>query len=424
MKTLPTHSPRSSMLPDDFSAWSGGLADRGAPPVIGIAGSRGKSSVVHLLDAIVGFAGARTAHWTDSGVTIGGRKQRGELLPWTRALGLLGAGELDVAIQELDWDMVHAVGLPRGAYPVLAVINLCVNNDACLLQDETLRALRALRTIREAAHPDALFVLNADDWAVAGGELEGEGNQILVAQSRDTPLMRDHLARGGAAAWVENGDIRFGTEHAADALLPLAEIPITHDGAVGFLTTNVLTAVAVARGIGISASTVANALRLYHPDPLALPGSFTTIDIGGALVIVDRPAPPWFLRAPLRAVARLTATRHVRIIGRASAIPDDELHETGRMLGRGGGLCVLHSEDDAPERTQLLRSGIAANEVPPIVIHVESEAAAIDSVLRALRPDDVVYMLADDPKTAVRRLQRAAERKAEADLDARLTAGT
>lgn len=402
------------LLPESFAAWRDAAASRGALPVIAVAGSRGKSTTIDLFHTMLTAHGLRTARWTDNGVTIGGRRQRGELVPWTRALGLLASGALDIAVQELDWDTVHAVGLPRGAYPLVAVTNLCANSEACLLREDTLRAVKALRTIRDAAHPDAVFVLNGDDWAVAGGEAEHLPRQILVGVSRDTPLLRAHRNRGGVSAWIEDDTVRFGEPNEASSIVPAADVRFNRGGAISFATTNVLIAAAMGLAVGLPAAAVADVLANHVPDPADVPGSFNVVERDGSLIVVDLPTPPYFLRAPLRAVGHLPGQRHIRMVGRLAGIPDEDLVEAGRLLGRGAGLVVIHGEDTSPERAELLRQGIAAHDVPPVVIRAATEATALSAVLRMLRPDDIVYVLADDPRAVLRRLRRATKPMATA----------
>jgi hypothetical protein len=126
--------------------------------------------VVRLVNAILRDAGYRTALWTDNGVEINDRRQQGELVPWSRALARLIAGTLDVAIQELDWATVHAVGLPGAVYPIVAVTNLCGNNDSCMTQLETIRAAKSLDRVLAAVRPDGRLILNGEDFAVAAAQ--------------------------------------------------------------------------------------------------------------------------------------------------------------------------------------------------------------------------------------------------------------
>lgn len=396
-------SAPSIALPPSFEVWRSQVRRLGSAPVVAVAGSRGKSTVVHLLNAALNDAGLRTATWTDEGVVVLGRKQRGELVPWTRTLNRLASGEIDVAIQELDWATLHAVGLPRAAYPLVAITNLCINSSACLVQDETLRALQALRVVRAAVRRDGRLLINADDPALADRD---HADQMLVAMSRDTPILRAHLQNGGCAAWVEDRALRIGCGDEVEDVLPIEEVAATEGGRFAFQVTNVLTVVGLGRALGLDTACLASTLRRHLIEPERSPGSFNRFVIRGATILVDRPAPPWFLRAPLRAVSNATGARLVRVIGRAAAIPDQELGEVGRLLGRGAGLIVIHSEGDAPERAQLILRGIAMNEVPPAVVHAKTETAALTALLKVVRPDDVVYVMADDPASVVRRLRR------------------
>ena len=142
--------PRRSPLPTGFGDWRARLDRERVAPVIGVAGSKGKTSVVRALESIFRAGGYRLATWTDSGVEIEGERQRGELGPWSRALTRLAAGGLDVALQELDWATVPTLSAPGVKYPVVAVANLCGNSEACFLTPETVQARRALQIIRSS----------------------------------------------------------------------------------------------------------------------------------------------------------------------------------------------------------------------------------------------------------------------------------
>src|SRR5687767_10510176 len=128
----PLHRP----IPKSFGAWRTEVGSAQLRPVVLIAGSRGKTTVVRLLDAIFEVAGLRTAIWTDRGVEIDGRPQRGELVPWSRVQARLDDGTLDIAIRELGWSSVRAAGLQKASAPIVAVTNVCANREACLIRGE------------------------------------------------------------------------------------------------------------------------------------------------------------------------------------------------------------------------------------------------------------------------------------------------
>jgi cyanophycin synthetase len=405
-----TAAAKPVRFPSSFRQWQDDLRARGVPPVIAIGGSRGKTTVVRLLDASFRAAGLRTAVWTDRGVEVLGRRQRGELGPWSRALARLGQGSLDVAIQELDWSTVHAVGLPAGVYPVVLVTNLCGNSEACLARPDTALAAGSLARLLDAVHPAGVLVLSGEDVAVSASG-HGPAPTVLVGASRDSPLVRSHLAAGGAAAWPEDGSLVVGTEADPTAFASVLDLPITAGGAVGFQIQNVLAAAAAAAAAGIPPERTASVIERFAPAPHALPGSFNVVPVGDATVVVDRPAPSWFLRPALRAVGHLGARRHVTVAGPMAAVPDDDLAETGRLLGRSGGALVLYGEV-SPRRAALLRQGIATNRVPPVVIRVGTERQAVTKALRLLGGGDLALILTENPASVLRALSRTQQRLA------------
>jgi cyanophycin synthetase len=394
--------------PPTFAEWRSRLSRQGVPAVIGVAGSRGKTTIVRLLDAIFQQAGLRTAVWTDQGIEVNGRRQRGELVPWSRAIERLSGDELDVAIQELDWSLVHAVGLPQQSYPIIAITNLCVNNDSCLVQTDSLMAARALPKLRAAARHDGVLVLNGEDFSVGDHPEPVAGTRVLVGLSRDTPLVRNHLRAGGTAVWTEERRILAGTVATPGEVGSTSDLAFALDGAIGFQVHNALMATAVARACGIPEQTIAAALSNFAASASAMPGSFNVLAIDEAVVVVDRPAPSWFLRTALRGIVHLrSGHRLITVAGQMESVPDADLVETGRLLGRAAGVLILHGAAEQPERLALLRQGVAANKVPPLVVRVATERQAIARVIRMLRPDDLAFVLADRPESVLRAFQRA-----------------
>lgn len=401
-------SPRREP-PRTFAGWRRRVGTAGMAPVIAVAGSRGKTTVVRLLDAIFRRGGLRTALWTDRGVEVDGRRQSGELVPWSRAIGRAARGELDVAIQELDWATIHAVGLPPGSYPVAAITNLCVNNDSCLVQIESRRALRALDQVRAAAAGGAL-ILNGEDFAVSGDTRSGGGGAYLIGISGESPAMRGHLAAGGAAAWCADGLVTIGDQARAEGVGRVERIAFSLGGAIGFQLHNALTAATVARVCGLPPALIADALATYAPAPRDVPGSFNLVAVGEATFVVDRPAPSWFLRPSLRALAHIPARRVITLVGALSAVPDDDLWEVGRLLGRSGGLLILSESNLAEGKATSFRHGVGSNDLPPLVIRAGTERQALNTALRLVQPGDLVLCLVRDALPALRALERAAAR--------------
>lgn len=397
--------PPIRLLPS-FTAWRRLLSASGLLPVIAVAGSRGKSTVIRLLDTIFQQAGLRTATWTDIGVEIAGTRQRGELVPWGRAESLLTSGLLDVAIREVDWAIVPTAAIRPHSFPIVAVTNVCANRDACLIHDEAKVAIQSLPTLFGSVSDAGTLVLNGEDFALFGERPQEQRARILVAMSRESPVMRSHLETGGVAAWTEDGDLLVNVECRPSRLCAAEELRFTLGGAAAFELHNALTAAALALACGMSPDQIGRGLRSFELSPRLLPGSFNVFDIHGVTVVVDRPEPSWFLRPLLRAIRDRSKSRTITIVGQLPDVPDADLPEVGRLLGRASTALILHSQDQASPRSTSLRQGVAQNDVPPPILHTPTERRAVARALQMARPRDFLLILSDRPLPLLRTLAR------------------
>jgi cyanophycin synthetase len=399
--------PRRSPLPTGFADWRARLDRERVAPVIAVAGSKGKTSVLRILESVLRAGGYRFATWTDRGVEIDGEQQRGELGPWSRALTRLAAGGLDVVLQELDWATVPTAGAQGAKYPIVAVANLCANSEACFFTPETLQARRALQLIRSSIATVGRLVLNADDFALSDDSdvATDPQDRYLVGISADAPVLRRHILAGGDACWTQNGSIAIREGSRWHEITEVGRLGWTREGSIPFAIQNALIATAIARCCGIPESLIAEGLLTHKAQPELMPGSFNVFESGSATIVVDRPMPSWFLRTSVRAASNLGSGRQIRIAGPMPDVPTQDLPEVGRLLGRNGGVLIAHSVWPA-DRLEQLRQGAAANSVPPIFLQAPDERTAVQQALTMLRAKDVLMILAEDAPGTVSLIQR------------------
>lgn len=410
--TTVLHPSVSTLQQSNFFRWRGHLDREQVPPVIAIAGSRGKTSVLRAAEAIFASASLRTATRSSGGVEIEGESQRGEISPWARALTRLRSGGLDVAFQEIDWVSVQATAAGELTYPVLAVTNLCANNDACLATPETLLARKSLARIRASLPSTAQLVLNAHDFALAGDDGEVSRRHYLVGMTPDAPMLRRHLAKGGNACYVQNHAVMIAENGMPIAVQATSDIPWFRNESVPFSVQNGLMATAIAHACGIGIAQIREGLTAYAPRAATMPGSFNVFDAGTATVIVDRPTHPWFLRTSIRGAAGLGDRRQVRVVGPMLSVSTEDMNEVGRLLGRQSGVIIMHG-DWQYDRLGLFKLGVAMNDVPPVILQAADERRAIIHGLEILRDDDVLLILAENPAAAVRLVAGQVRRVAE-----------
>jgi len=355
-----------------------------------------------MLSAILKAANIPAASWLSTGVYVEGERQEGELGPWSRVVLAARHGEIDVAVQEMNAATVVGAGLPKDTYPLAILTTLCGNNDACLLNSETELQRRALNIVVDAVRNDGTIVANADDYDIAELANNTEAAQVLYALHRENPALQRHLAAGGYAAWIEDGQIVTGTAGSTEVIVAVNEIPATLDGTILFQIQNALAAVCAAQIIGAPATAIAGGLRSYEPDPEVQPAACNIVRFNSATILVDAPRQITSLRMLARGIKHKPRRRTLVVSGPFPGLNNDEdAQEAGRILGGLGGIVLLHGKSAPPERMDAIKSGIAASPVPPIVLAVPDELRAIDHLLNTIAPDDVALVIADDPETVL-----------------------
>ncbi len=399
-------TPSTLQSAPNFRSWQRDTFERGLLPVIGIAGGRGKSTVARMLDAILTEAHLRTATWTNLGIDIRGRRQRGEISGWSLALSRLSESSIDVAIQELPWSTINAVGLPPSSYPLFAVINLAGSLDAPPGEDMTIAARRGAHRVAGAVHPDGVLVVNGDDPGLMEAANAADSILAITSLSHESPNLRRHVVQGGSGVWIDDGNVRSGDFDAFRSLCTETDIRSCLDGAAQFELANALTAIAIASCIGVDDATIARAICAFETTADILPASFNIYTVDTFRIVVDTAAPSWILRTLLRTVNPGNRRRQLTVIGNLQHLPEYDLPEVGRLLGRHQGAIILHSSNE-PGHVERLKRGIAANDYPPVVIHLPTERRALNRALKTAKTDDIVLILTDtDPGPTIRAIGR------------------
>lgn len=391
-------------------AWQSDTLKKNLLPLIGVAGTRGKSTVVRLMEAVLQAMRLKTATWTDMGVHIRGRHQKAELAGWSRALQGLAEGHLDVGLQELDWAAVGVAGLPVGMYPVMVHTGLRETPEA---HDNSRRFQLGLgSTVKciTATHHDGIIVANGDDYYVVDALEETDAAVILVSQSFESPNMKDHLANNGSGVWVRNGVIYVGNAQRAVRFGNVRDFPITFDGEAPFNVKNVLLALGALHSIGVDLPLIRKVFKQFRAAWEILPASMNLYTYNEARVVIDQLAPHWILRDVLKVLNPGMNRRQITVVGDLSWIEPDEVYEVGKLIGRYRGTIVLHGEQE-PNRLADFKRGVATNEFPPLLSMLPTERRAINRAFSALRPNNVLVILTTrDSRVAHRAVRRQVDK--------------
>lgn len=402
---IPQPQPTLEFMYPNFRLWQSDTRRRRMLPLIGVAGTRGKSTVTRLIEAALQSLRFKVATWTDLGVQIRGRNQRAELAGWNRALQRLAEGSLDIGLQELDWAAVTVAGLPEGMYPVMVHTGLRDSSDSHGKSSRFELGIKSTGKTIEAVNHNGIVVANGDDYYVVDALRDTDATVILTSQSLDSPNIREHLANGGQGIWVSNGNVYLGTESRSVRFGNVRDFPITFDGQADFNIKNLMLALGTLHAIGVDLSIIRREFRLFRAAWDILPASMNLYHYQDARVVIDQLAPGWILKDVLKVLNPGSQRRQITVVGDLSWVERDEVYDVGKTLGRYRGTIVLHGDQDS-DRLADFKRGLAANQYPPLLSILPTERRAINRAFKALRPNDVQIILTTRDSAAAHRAVR------------------
>jgi predicted Rossmann-fold nucleotide-binding protein len=97
--------------------------------------------------------------------------------------------------------------------------------------------------------------------------------------------------------------------------------------------------------------------------------------------------------------------RTVVVSGSFPTLSAEDAREVGRILGALGGVVILHNNEGAADgRMESIKAGVAANPVPPLMLVLGSEVAAVDQMLQSIGAGDTALILADHPPDVLQQI--------------------
>jgi cyanophycin synthetase len=389
--------------------------DDGRIPLVAVTGTNGKTTTVRLIAHLFAAAGKTVGMTNTDGVYVGGRQiDSGDCSGPKSARSVLAHPMVDAAVLETARGGLLREGLGFDRCAVAVVTNIGEGDHLGLNHLHTAEDVAGVKqVIVQNVAADGSAVLNAADPLVAAMAAQCPGKVIFFAADRKLPLMAAQLAQGLRAVHLD-GDAIVAVEGAWRERLPLADIPITRKGTVGFQVQNVMAAIAAAWAVGLDWDTVRRGLATFVNDADNAPGRFNVMDYRGASVIADYGHNPDAMRALVAAVESLPATRRSVVISGAGDRRDEDIRAQTAILGRAFDEVVLY--EDACQRGRadgevvgLLREGLRDAPRTRHVDEVRGEFKAVDLALSRLQPGELCLVLVDQVDAALAHLARRCE---------------
>ncbi len=244
--------------------------ESGRIPIVGITGSKGKTTVARLIERLLQLNGQYTGLACSDGLYFDCRHvQKTDGANWAAASRVMLNRAVQAAVIENGTRSILSEGLAYDRCQIGVVTNL---DPAQVMPDfyidDADQIAKIFRTQVDVVLPDGVAVLNADDERVAAMASLCDGAVILFGKDGTAPAIAGHRAQGGRAVFVKDAHIVLADGQTEALLLELALIPLTEGGSIAFQVENVLAAAGAAWALGISPELVRAGLESFGCEPV------------------------------------------------------------------------------------------------------------------------------------------------------------
>lgn len=390
--------------------------DDGRIPIVAVAGTNGKTTTVRLIAHILATNKYRVGMTGTDGVYIQNKRiDTGDCSGPRSARNVLLHPDVDAAVFETARGGVLREGLGFDRCNVAVVTNIGMGDHLGLSFISTVDDLAVVkRVIVQNVAPNGVAVLNAADPMVAKMAASCPGSVTFFASDRHHSVIATHRARGRRVIYVDSSSI-VASEGKQVQRFALSQIPITHNGAIGFQVENAMAAIGAAWALGIDWEVITAALGSFTTDAVTAPGRFNLFRHRGATVIADYGHNPDAILALVKAVDSMPAKQRSVVISGAGDRRDVDIRRQTEILGDAFDEVILYEDQCQRGRSDgeviaLLREGLTNARRTTAIKEIRGEFVAIDTALDNLAEGDLCLILVDQVEEA---LAHIAKRVAE-----------
>jgi cyanophycin synthetase len=392
-----------------------GPGENGRIPLVTVAGTNGKTTTVRLIAHILGCNGLRVGMTNSDGVYIEGKRiDTGDCSGPKSARNVLMHPDVDAAVLETARGGVLREGLAFDFCDVAVITNIGMGDHLGLSYISTVEDLAVVkRVVVQNVPSHGTAVLNAADPMCVLMAEACPGSVTFFAHDSHQPVINTRRAQGHRVVFVADGHI-VAAQNEAEHRIPLAEIPLTRNGAIGFQVENAMASVAAAWALKVDWEKIRAGLASFINDAKTAPGRFNFFDYRGASVFADYGHNPDAMLALVPAVESIKANKRVVVISGAGDRRDVDIIRQTEILGDAFDEIILYQDQcqrgrEDGEVLALLRKGLTNAKRAKYITEITGEFLAIDTALSRLQAGDLCLILIDQVDEALGHIAKRVE---------------
>jgi cyanophycin synthetase len=375
----------------------------GRIPIACVTGVNGKTTTTRLIAHLVRCWGLKTGLTSSDGVYIDGQRiEAGDCSGPKSARTILRHPQIEAGVFEVARGGILREGLGFDRADVSVVTNIGEGDHLGIGYINTVEDLAYVKsTVVDAVRPEGTAVLNAADPLTAAMHQSCRGKVTYFALDAMNQVIVAHRENEGAAAFARDGQLIIAQGAQETLILPLAEIPLTHGGRIGFQIENVLAATAAAWALGIPLDVIQRGLRTFGTEKSQTPGRFNVLQRGDSTIILDFGHNPSAVASLVASLDRFCHAKRTAVYGADGDRRDDQIIRQAEVLAGAFDRVILYEEPSrmrgrpTGECYRLLEQGLASAPRARHIARIDGERAAIESAICGLGANELLLIQVD-----------------------------
>ncbi len=237
----------------------------GRIPIVGVAGSRGKTMVARMTARMIGLQGTYVGLACSDGFYLKNRRvEGGDCANWDSGQRILINRSVQAAVIENSNRSILTEGLAYDRCQVGVVTNVDPEDTLPdLYVDNAEQVVNVARTQVDVVLSGGAAVLNATDARVAGMAMLCDGDVIFFSAEPDLPTVAAHREQGGRAVFLRDGRIVLANGTMETSVIGIADVPWMADSP-SWVVENVLAAVGAAWALDVPMDLIKTGIEFFE----------------------------------------------------------------------------------------------------------------------------------------------------------------